>query len=149
VRIVLPEGNHPVVVRVLSFADDCVCRHRGNCLQSFDLIFVHLFVPPNGPELTGADPHAQKYSARKAARRGAVSGAAWSWAALVTIDQTGGMSPQAASQARGTFRDLGRSRRKPSRTMTRANMPHAMHEPADRTHARGTTVREVPRASTR
>jgi len=38
--------------------------------------------PPNGPELTGADPHAVKYSAREVATSGAASGAAWSWAAL-------------------------------------------------------------------
>jgi hypothetical protein len=31
---------------------------------------------PNGPKLTGADPHAQKYSPREAATSGAASGAA-------------------------------------------------------------------------
>jgi hypothetical protein len=39
--------------------------------------------PPNGPELTGADPHAEQYSAREAATRGAASGAAWSWARAI------------------------------------------------------------------
>ena len=33
---------------------------------------------PNGPELTGADPHAGKYTAREVATGGAASGAAWS-----------------------------------------------------------------------
>jgi len=32
----------------------------------------------NGPELTGAGPHAGKYSAREVATRGTASGAAWS-----------------------------------------------------------------------
>jgi hypothetical protein len=39
--------------------------------------------PSNGPELTGADPHAGKYSAREVATSGAAPGAAWSWAARI------------------------------------------------------------------
>jgi hypothetical protein len=35
----------------------------------------------DGPGLTGADPHAEKYSAREVATSGPASGAAWSWVA--------------------------------------------------------------------
>jgi hypothetical protein len=45
-------------------------------------IFGVITVQPNGSELTGADPHAGKYSAREVATSGAASGAAWSWARL-------------------------------------------------------------------
>jgi hypothetical protein len=47
---------------------------------------IHETRRPNGPELTGADPHAGKYSAREAATRGSASGAAWSWAAFQAGD---------------------------------------------------------------
>jgi hypothetical protein len=41
-------------------------------------IMSSLFMPPNGPQLNGADPHATKYSAREVATGGSASGAAWS-----------------------------------------------------------------------
>ena len=41
---------------------------------------------PNGPELTGADPHAQKFSTREEPSCGSASGAAWSWAAVTRAE---------------------------------------------------------------
>jgi hypothetical protein len=52
-----------------------------HCLSDYMRIWLGvriLLVTPNGPELTGADPHAEKYSAGEAATSGAASGAAWS-----------------------------------------------------------------------
>jgi hypothetical protein len=87
-------------------------------------------VPPNGPELTGADPPAPKYSSREAATSGAASGAAWSWATLLTIDRPADVATGDEPGTR-TLGELGSLPRKLSRTMTRANMPRAMHELAD------------------
>ena len=95
------------------------------------VITLRILPPLNGPKLTGADPHAVKYSVREVARRGAASGAAWSWAALLTIDQR--RENAAPGEEPGYVQPTipGRSPRKPSLTMTRANMPHAMPGPAD------------------
>jgi hypothetical protein len=97
----------------------------------------------NGLELTGADPHAEKYSAR-AATSGAASGAAWSWAALVTIDRAAGMPPQATSQVLAIFETWALT----SQTIADERRERACHlrcaNPPTSPRARGTNRQRSP-----
>jgi hypothetical protein len=56
----------------------CSMRRKPSAVAAFSVHRRVIIVPSNGPKLTGADPHAEKYSVREAATGESASGAAWS-----------------------------------------------------------------------